>query len=116
MNKMKLVEGTHYRRRLHQPGPTPHKCKELVSCLFCDTSSYPDDAEQEVGRVGRHKRCRGVIRLDKLAKHINKTHPECIPAEGRSLLVMGFTMETGGDVPPPSLEMPVDDASLNRAG
>jgi len=94
MNKMKFVEGTHYRRRLHQSGPTPHKCKELVSCLFRDMSSYPNDAEHGViVRVGKHKRCKGVIRLDKLAKHINKTHPECIPAEGRSLFDMGSTME-----------------------
>ncbi len=112
MNKIKLVEGTHYRRRLHQFGSTPHKCKGLVSCLFSDTSSYTNDAEQGVVRVDGHKRCKRVIRLDKLAKHINKTHPEYIPAEGMSLLDMGFTMKAGGDVPPPSSEMPVDDMLL----
>ena len=56
MNKMKLVEGTHYRRRYHQPIPTPPKSKELVSCLWCDTSSYPDDAEHSAETVGRNKR------------------------------------------------------------
>ena len=50
MNKMKLVEGTNYRRRYHQPIPTPPKSKELVSCLWCDTSSYPDDALSRNGR------------------------------------------------------------------
>ena len=98
MNKIKLVEGTHYRRRYNQPSPTPRKSRELVSCLLCDTSSYPDDADHAVERVGRNKRCKGVVRLDKLMKHITSAHPECIPAEGRSLLDMGFTMETGGDV------------------
>ena len=95
---MKLVEGTHYRRRYHQPIPTPPKSKELVSCLWCDTSSYPDDAEHSAETVGRNKRVKGVMRLDKLMKHISKDHPECIPAEGRSLLDMGFTMDTGGEV------------------
>jgi hypothetical protein len=32
-----------------------------------------------------HERCKGLIRLDNLAKHINKTHPKCIPVEGKSL-------------------------------
>jgi hypothetical protein len=42
----------------------------MVSCLFCDTSSYPDDAEYGGERVGKQKRCKGVLRLDKLLKHI----------------------------------------------
>ncbi len=106
MNKMKSVEGMHYRRRLHQPSPIPHTCKELAGCLFCDTSSYPNDAEHGVVRAAsRQKRCKGVIRLDKLAKHINKTHPECIPADSLSLVDMGFTMEIGGDAAPNSPEM-----------
>ena len=40
MNRIKLVEGTHYRRRFNQPAPPTRKSRELVSCLFCDTSSY----------------------------------------------------------------------------
>jgi hypothetical protein len=98
MNKMKLVEVTHFRRRLQQPSPTPHKCKELVSCLFCDTSTYPYDAKRGGVRVGTQKRCKGVICLDKLVTHTNKAHPECSPAEGRSLLDMDFTIGTSGDV------------------
>jgi hypothetical protein len=116
MNKIKLVDETHLRRRLHQPRPIPHKCKELVSCMFCDTSSYLDDAKHVVVRIGRHKRCKGVIHLDKLAKHINKTHPECIPAEGRSQLDMGFTMEKNGDDAPNSPAVSVGDDSQNRPG
>ena len=88
---MSLLEGTHFRRRFHQPRPLPPKSKELVSCLLCDTSSYPDDAEHGVGRVGRQKRCKGVLRLDKLLKHIKDKHPRSIQAEGRSLLAMGFS-------------------------
>jgi len=98
MNKIKLVEETHYRRRFYQPQPPPHKCRELVSCLFCDTSSYPDDEEHVAERVGRTKRCKGVLRLDKLVSHIKNKHPECIPAEGISLLDMGFTTTRADDV------------------
>jgi hypothetical protein len=80
----------------------------MISCLFCDTSSYPDDAEYGGDRVGRQKRCKGVLRLDKLLKHIKDKHPESIPAEGRSLLAMGFT-RTGGDDRPNSPEMSAGD-------
>ncbi len=58
--------------------------------------------------VGRQKRCKGVLRLDKLVKHIKDKHPENIPAEERSLLAKGFT-RTGGDDRPNSPEMSVDD-------
>ena len=110
MNTIKLVEGTHYRRRYNQPSPTPAKSKELVSYLFCDTSRYPDDAAHAAERVGRNKRCKGVVRLDKLMKHITTAHPDRIPAEGRSRLDMGFTMGNGGDVAPESPELTtVDD-------
>ena len=110
MNKMKLVEGTHYRRRYHQPIPTPPKSKELVSCLWCDTSSYPDDAEHSAETVGRNKRVKGVMRLDKLMKHISKDYPECISAEGRSLLDMGFTTRRADDGPNgPQLDVVDDD-------
>jgi hypothetical protein len=109
MNKIKLVEGTHYRRRFYQPQPPPHKCRELVSCLFCDTSSYPDDEEHVAERVGRTKRCKGVLRLDKLTSHIKDKHPECIPAEGRSLLDMGFTTTRADDGPNGPESTLVDD-------
>ena len=109
MNKIKLVEGTHYRRRFYQPQPPPHKCRELVSCLFCDTSSYPDDEEHVAERVGRTKRCKGVLRLDKLVSHIKDKHPECIPAEGRSLLDMVFSTTRADDGPNGPESTPVDD-------
>ena len=101
---------------MHQHGHIPQKCKELVRCLFCNTSSYPNDAEHGVVRVGRHTRYKGVFRLDKLAKHIDKTHLECIPVEGKPLLDMGFTMESNGDVAPNIPEVSVGDDSLNRPG
>ncbi len=46
-------------------------------------------------------------------KHITSAHPECIPAEGKSLLDVGFTLETGGDVAPDILELPAGDDILN---
>ena len=109
MNKVKLLEGTHYRQRFYQPQPPPPKCRELVSCLFCDTSSYPDDVEHVVERVGRTKRCQGVLRLDKLMRHIKDKHPECILAEGISLLDMGFTMTRADDGPKDPKLAPVED-------
>jgi hypothetical protein len=92
MNNIKLVEGTHYRRRLYQPTPPPHRYREIVNCLFCDTSSNPDAEEHVADSVGRRKRCKGFLRLDKLTKHIKDKHLECLPTEGTSLLRMGFTM------------------------
>ena len=109
MNKIKLVEGTHYRRRFKQPQPPPHKYRELVSCLFCDTSSNPDDEEHIAERVGRTKRCKGVLRLDKLMSHIKDKHPECIPAKGRSLFDMGSTKTRADDGPNGPESAPVDD-------
>ena len=79
MNKIKLLEETHYRRRLYQPLPPPQKCRELVSCLFCDTSSYPDDEEHVAERVGRTKQCKGVLRLDKLMTHIKAKQRPILP-------------------------------------
>ncbi len=49
------------------------------------------------------------MRLDKLMHHISKAHPECVPAKGRSLLDMGFTMDNGGDVAPDSPELSAAD-------
>ena len=97
MSRINLIEGTHYRRRFYQPSHVSHKSKELVSCLYCDTSSFPDDEEHAGERVGRNKRCKGVLRLDKLMKHIKSNHADCIPSEGRSLLRMGFTTTRADD-------------------
>ena len=73
---------------------------------ICDTSSYPDDEDHVVERPGRNKRCKGVMRLDKLLIHIKAKHPESIPAKGRSLLQMGFTRAT--PAPPTDLPDEVD--------
>jgi len=48
----------------------------MIICLFYDTSSYPNAAEYGGERVGTQKRCKGVLRLDKLLKHIKDKHPE----------------------------------------
>jgi hypothetical protein len=97
MNKIKPFDGTHYRRRLYQPQHIPHECRELVSCLFCDTSSYPDDEEHVAERIDMTTRCKGVLHLDKLRTHIKAKHPECIPTEGRSLLGKDFTITGAKD-------------------
>jgi len=82
-------------------------------CLFCDNPSYPNDEDHVTDRVvGRRKRCKGVLRLDKLTKHIKDKHPECIPPEGRSIPQMGFTM-TGADASPHSPKLvPADDGNI----
>ena len=59
-------------------------------------------------RVGMQKRCKRVLRLDKILKHIKDKHPESIPKEGRSLLAMVFTRR-GGDDRHNSPEMSADD-------
>ena len=45
MNKIKLVEGTHYRRRFNQPQHPPHKCfwTDAPACTLgvVDTDSAP---------------------------------------------------------------------------
>ncbi len=55
------------------------------------------------------KRCKGVLRLDKLMTHIKATHPECISAEGMSLLGMGFTITGADEGANVSATSPVDD-------
>jgi len=60
-----------------------------------------------------NKRCKGVVRLDKLMKHITNAHPECIMSEGKSLLDMGFMLETSGDVAPDIHELLAGDDILN---
>ncbi len=42
-------------------------------------------------------------------RHINDKHPECIPAEGISLLDMGFTTTSADDGPNGPEYAPVDD-------
>ena len=53
---------------------------------------------------------KGVLRLDKLMRHINYKHPEFIHAEGRSLLDMGFTMTRADDGPSGPESAPVDES------
>ena len=93
------MEGKQYKRRFYQPSHVSHKSKELFSCLFCDASSFLDDGEHAGERVGRNKRCKGVLRLDNLMTHIKAKHLKCVHAKGKSLLRMSFTM-TGADDSP----------------
>ncbi len=46
--QLKLIEGTHYIRRMDQPSPHPIRAKELVDCMFY---RLPSDSEDEVGRA-----------------------------------------------------------------
>ena len=92
---MKLVEGTHYRRRLDQPSPHLARSKEVVDCMFC---RLPSDSEDEGGRAKiRRKQAKDDIRLDKLLQHFKKNHKGDMPSEGMSLLDMGFTRDVGRD-------------------
>ncbi len=59
--------------------------------------SHIYDEEHAGARLGINKRCKGVLRLDKLMKHIKFNHADCIPSEGRSLLRMGFTTTRADD-------------------
>ena len=54
---MRLIKGTHNRRRENQPSPAPHKYKEAVDCLFGSDPGY--DGNEEVGH-GRRKRSRPI--------------------------------------------------------
>ena len=69
-----LLEGRHYRRRFYQPYPPTNNIKlknkkakkqnkEVVRCLFCDTSSYPDDVEHGGERVDMQSDAKGFFAL-----------------------------------------------------
>jgi len=94
---MKLVEGTHYSRRLDQPSTVNFKTREYVDCLLC---SAPSDSDDETvinnGRSAKH--ARQGIRLDALMHHYKAKHKDVFPAAGRSLLDMGFTLTNAGEV------------------
>ena len=66
---MKLIEGTHYRRRIDQPSPHLARSKEFVECLIC---RLPSDSEEEEGRTTlRRKQAKDGIRrrLDQPSSH-----------------------------------------------
>ncbi len=64
---MKLVERTHYIKRMDQPSTHPIRAKEFVECMFC---RLPSDSEEEGGRAKRRrKQAQDGIRLDKLMQH-----------------------------------------------
>jgi hypothetical protein len=92
---MKLVEGTHYRRRLDQPSPHPHPSKEFVGCLLCATPS--DSEDDQVRRRMIRKNTRKGIRLDRVMRHFNYKHRLEPSIEGRTLLhYPGFSRATAG--------------------
>ena len=85
---MKLVEGTLYSRRLDQPSSVNFRTREYVDYLFC---SVPSDSEDEPPiRKKSTNQARKRIRLDNLLQHYKEKHKDAFPAEGRSLLDMGF--------------------------
>ncbi len=87
---MKLVEGTHYRRRHELPTPTPHKSKEVVDCMLC--SDPGDDDIAQLGHVFR-KRSRPIgqnIRLDRFHDHLKAHHPDTCRNRAKSLFELGF--------------------------
>ena len=70
---MKLLEGTHFLRRLEQPSRDGPRSKERVDCLLC--LSVDDDGDN----VG--KRARLGYRLDKLQKHYKGKHMDSFPMD-----------------------------------
>jgi hypothetical protein len=91
---MKLVEGTHYTRRLDQPSPHQASSKEMIDYLFCRLPSYSED-EVERGQFWHRKQVKNGIRLDILMKRVKAKHKGEISSEGISLLYIGFTQESG---------------------
>jgi hypothetical protein len=90
---MKLVEGTHYRRRLDHPHP--HPSKETVDCLLCAAPS--DSEDDEIRRRMQRKNTRKGFRLDELMRHFRCHHPSQSSTEGRTLLhYPGFSRATAG--------------------
>ncbi len=85
---MKLVEGTHYRRRLDQPSHNNYGSKDYVDCLLCGAPSDSDD--DIVRRKLTRKQVNQDIRLDRLMIHYKGKHRDAFPSEGRSLLDLGF--------------------------
>ncbi len=93
---MKLVEGTHYSRRLDQPSSNNFKTREYVDCLLCRAASdYDDEPVINNGRSANH--ARKGNRLDALTHHYKAKHKDEFPADGRNLLDMGFTITTAGE-------------------
>ncbi len=87
---MKLVEGTHYKRRLDQPSSVPTRAKEKVDCLIC---GVPSDSEDENVRSRlTNKQVNQGIRLDKLLIHYKRKHREAFLVQARSLLDKGFSV------------------------
>ncbi len=67
--EMKLIEGTHYLRRIDQPSPHLARSKEFVDCLIC---RLPSDSEDEERRTTlRHSHVKDDIRrrLDQPSSH-----------------------------------------------
>jgi len=49
------------------------------------------------------------MRQAKIMQHIMKAYPECIPVEGKSIPIMGFTLQTSGDGAQNNHEMTTGD-------
>ncbi len=70
---MRLIEGTHYKRREDQPPPTPPKSKEDVDCLLCCDPG--DDGNEHFAK----KRSRPIgqsLRLDRFQAHLKCYHTD----------------------------------------
>ena len=86
---MKLLEGTHLRRRLDQPSPIPSKL--FVDCLFIKVPSDSDD-EHVLRATFTRMQAKHGIRMDKLKTQYKRKHKGEMPSEGMSLLDLGFTL------------------------
>ena len=89
---MKLLEGTHYRRRLDEPSRSNFGSKEFVDCSMC---GIPRDSNDDIARrTHSGKQANQGIRLDKLLRHYKGKHRDAFPSMGRSLLDLGFTISS----------------------
>ena len=86
---MKSVEETHYTRRLGHPSFVNFRTREYADCLLC---RVPSDSEDEPRIKNTRNQVMKGIRLDNLLIHYKKKHKDAFPAEGRSLLVMIFSV------------------------
>ena len=73
---MKLVEDTHYRRRLEQPSSSTYGSKDYVDCLFCGVPSDSEDETTMHRRKLTRKQANQGIRLDRLMIHYKGKHKE----------------------------------------
>ena len=86
---MRLIEGTHYRRRENHSSAAPHKSKEAIKCFLCSDSG--DDDGNEYIATKRSRPIRQNLRLDRFHAHLKSHNLDACCEGARRLLTMGFS-------------------------